>query len=595
MNQNNKLNISNETKILNTPENNAAIYARISSQKDNNSIDAQVEMAKEMLYKKKLFTYGVYTDHISGLSTPPAKRPAFKKLLVDAESGCFKTLIIYRLDRLVRNYDDWIEIKSILSNLGIKIIFSDPSQEIPTDSPQSEFLQNLTVMVAQMEPGTISSRATTGKQIRRKNGIYTAPKYTPFGYFRSKNKTTKEKSLKAEYKQNSIECAFIKYLFSAFTYYLKYNPDLTGNSIKPFVASFFESTVKSFNDNTLVRSKLEFENYFIDCLLAENTDYDTKAKTLSHISDFFDFSGSKTGNFLYALTNNIYSGYMFSTEFNYIENSDKDLTPTQYEFLTKYHVIYTNGFLSIDRNSLILANNIKGCIDFNTFEKVFLTIITRTFKRIDTSPNFIFKGKVKCSCSKKLYITKEGFLHCGNKNCYRYIPDEVIKSIIYFIVLSTINEKLSTGLKSFNNKLEREILNIKNNINTSNINKLSLLRKNLGNGNLNQLMNKLYDFEKLKFMYTNRLCDLRSTQLTISNLLDLIHSVDSKSLKNKEDISMTVTDLILQSIENFAPMLEDLVKEVKISTNHGKQLSTELNIKYEFESKSNWNLSKGIH
>ena len=58
---------------------------------------------------------------------------------------------------------------------------------------------------------------------------------------------------------------------------------------------------------------------------------------------------------------------------------------------------------------------------------------------------------------------------------------------------------------------------------------------------------------------------------------------------------MTVTDLILQSIENFAPMLEDLVKEVKISTNHGKQLSTELNIKYEFESKSNWNLSKGIH
>lgn len=52
MNQNNKLNISNEIKILNTPENNAAIYARISSQKDNNSIDAQVEMAKEMLYKK---------------------------------------------------------------------------------------------------------------------------------------------------------------------------------------------------------------------------------------------------------------------------------------------------------------------------------------------------------------------------------------------------------------------------------------------------------------------------------------------------------------------------------------------------------------
>ncbi|MCS4570041.1 recombinase family protein [Clostridium perfringens] len=60
--------------------------------------------------------------------------------------------MIYRLDRLVRNYEDWKQTERLLDSLGIKLLFSDSSQQLPIDSPQSEFLNNITVMLAELEP-----------------------------------------------------------------------------------------------------------------------------------------------------------------------------------------------------------------------------------------------------------------------------------------------------------------------------------------------------------------------------------------------------------------------------------------------------------
>ncbi|MDK0793863.1 recombinase family protein [Clostridium perfringens] len=134
------------------PEKFAAIYARVSSQKENNSINAQIKLGTEKALKEGLLIYNSYSEHVSGLTTSPEERKSFKQLLLDAKAGCFKNLIIYRLDRLVRNYEDWKQTEKLLDSLGIKLIFSDESQQLPSDSPQSEFLNNLTVMLAELEP-----------------------------------------------------------------------------------------------------------------------------------------------------------------------------------------------------------------------------------------------------------------------------------------------------------------------------------------------------------------------------------------------------------------------------------------------------------
>lgn len=145
--------MKNSANLINkNPERYAAIYARVSSPKENNSINAQIALGNEKALEKNLLVYNSYTDRISGLSTSPEERNGFKKLILDAKAGCFKTLIIYRLDRLVRNYEDWKQTERLLDSLGIKLLFSDSSQQLPIDSPQSEFLNNITVMLAELEP-----------------------------------------------------------------------------------------------------------------------------------------------------------------------------------------------------------------------------------------------------------------------------------------------------------------------------------------------------------------------------------------------------------------------------------------------------------
>ena len=68
-------------------------------------------VAKDYLKEKNLLIYNVYTDFDSAKKLSPTKRKGLSKLLADAKAGCFKTVIIYRLDRLVRRYKDWLEIK----------------------------------------------------------------------------------------------------------------------------------------------------------------------------------------------------------------------------------------------------------------------------------------------------------------------------------------------------------------------------------------------------------------------------------------------------------------------------------------------------
>ena len=170
-----------DNKLLNNPDNYAAIYARISSKKENNSIDTQVDLAKTALNGKNLLVYGVYTDYVSGHTISPPDRKGFGKLLEDAKAGCFKTIIAYKHDRIVRNLNDWVNLTAQLRKLNIKIIFSDITEYVPDKSLQGEFLENLIIMVAELEPSNIQERTNNGQVQRRIQGVYNSGKHSPVG------------------------------------------------------------------------------------------------------------------------------------------------------------------------------------------------------------------------------------------------------------------------------------------------------------------------------------------------------------------------------------------------------------------------------
>jgi DNA invertase Pin-like site-specific DNA recombinase len=107
------------------PEEYAAIYARKSTKLENNSLKSQASLAREEIKKRNLFVYDVYEDEESATKYHPMHRPEFKRLLYDAMNGKFKTLVVFRRDRLARKVEDLIDIKNFFKKHGRKIIYSN--------------------------------------------------------------------------------------------------------------------------------------------------------------------------------------------------------------------------------------------------------------------------------------------------------------------------------------------------------------------------------------------------------------------------------------------------------------------------------------
>lgn len=174
-------------KYQSGPEKYAAIYARKSIKNQNDSLLAQKQLGMRALEKNELLLYRVYEDEASGRRLPSFKRKGFGELISDARTGYFKTVVTYRHDRLSRDADDWLLIKNEFKRLGIKVIFTDVTEIVPTNTPISNFVENLMITIAELEPNQILKRTMLGIRTKREDGIYNPAgknKDGLFGYIR---------------------------------------------------------------------------------------------------------------------------------------------------------------------------------------------------------------------------------------------------------------------------------------------------------------------------------------------------------------------------------------------------------------------------
>ena len=97
------------------------IYARYSSDNQSeSSIDAQVRACTEYAAKHGLNIIKIYKDEaISGTTN---KRPAYQEMLSDAFESKFDTILIHKYDRIARNLEEQVTLRSKLKSLNIKLI-----------------------------------------------------------------------------------------------------------------------------------------------------------------------------------------------------------------------------------------------------------------------------------------------------------------------------------------------------------------------------------------------------------------------------------------------------------------------------------------
>ena len=167
--------------------NKVAIYCRVSTeeQKERHSIENQIEYAKEYCAKQGLLSHDYYLDNgISG-TIPFKERPEGKRLIKDAENGQFKTVVVWKIDRLGRDTKNSLTIAHELKELGINI--TSMTEPFDTNTPMGEFMFTQLASFAKLERDTTIQRSLLGTNRVAKEGKWLGG-IVPYGYKLDSNK-----------------------------------------------------------------------------------------------------------------------------------------------------------------------------------------------------------------------------------------------------------------------------------------------------------------------------------------------------------------------------------------------------------------------
>lgn len=147
--------------------------------KDSGSIGSQREILRGFAEEKGFEIFGEYIDE--GFSGTNFERPAFKKMLADAEEGKINLIITKDLSRLGRDYISAGQFTEIIfPSKGIRYIAVTDgydSEESPGDFIPFKNIVN------EMYARDISRKIRSAFEARMKSGDFIGP-FAPFGYRR---------------------------------------------------------------------------------------------------------------------------------------------------------------------------------------------------------------------------------------------------------------------------------------------------------------------------------------------------------------------------------------------------------------------------
>ena len=104
--------------------NNAVIYPRYSSTGQNEqTIETQIQLCKDYAEKHNLRVVKIFDgDKAKSASKETEKRKDLHKMLTAAESGTFQYIIVYELNRFMRNRAESVLFKSQLEKYGVRVL-----------------------------------------------------------------------------------------------------------------------------------------------------------------------------------------------------------------------------------------------------------------------------------------------------------------------------------------------------------------------------------------------------------------------------------------------------------------------------------------
>ncbi len=159
-----------------------AIYARVSTEQQSESVENQVTFLTEFAKRKGndwcIKNEYIYRDNgISGTSI--VKRPAVQQLVHDGELKLFDIVLFKGISRFARDTVDAINMLRVLRSSGVRVISFE--ENFDSDSSPDELIFQIHASVAQYESIKIGIRTKIGHYEMAKRGRWSHGS-SPYGY-----------------------------------------------------------------------------------------------------------------------------------------------------------------------------------------------------------------------------------------------------------------------------------------------------------------------------------------------------------------------------------------------------------------------------
>lgn len=141
----------------------AIAYYRV-SKKAKNDIRMQRKVCNDFCKKQNIRLVEEYIDkNVSGRTK---NRPALKKLIEDINTKKVDSILVYKVDRLGRNFSQLNMLLETFENRNIQFISA--TQNFDNSTPEGKFMLKMMIILAELESNMISTRVLDGLRASRK-------------------------------------------------------------------------------------------------------------------------------------------------------------------------------------------------------------------------------------------------------------------------------------------------------------------------------------------------------------------------------------------------------------------------------------------
>src|SRR5215210_7613692 len=165
----------------------AAVYVRVSSkeQVEGYGLDAQRRACRDFCATRSYTVVADYADEgVSAHTDNLAKRPAFSRLMADAEAGRFSVIVVHKMDRFARKLRVALECLEQLGRAHVGVVsVSEPNLDFST--PQGFLFLSMLGALAEWYSRNLAVETSKGWAERKRRGLYAGR--LPFGAMKGAN------------------------------------------------------------------------------------------------------------------------------------------------------------------------------------------------------------------------------------------------------------------------------------------------------------------------------------------------------------------------------------------------------------------------